>query len=380
MISQKDLKDLLAFESTGESPVLSVYLSIDQSKAVNLNRGFEAALKSLLQQIERRISSENLKKSFFEDAKGVSDFVGDYQPEGKTLVLFHDASRGFLWHRNLEISLENAVHWQDRPYIRPLLEARDEFERFGVILTNRARARLFVVVMKSIEELREALAEADVRKSDASGTDQMLSQMSFQRKADEHARWHLKNVAERMEKLADRYRFDRLILAGTQEAVSELKNLLSERLRKSVAGALSLSIDAGVSEILNETIKLQEKSERSEELEIVDHLLTAAAKNQLAVIGSTAILEAVSEGRVRQLVYSDSFASQGIECEECGALFEVRLEECPRCKGSVDKVDDLLESLVVRVVREGGGVEQVRGAAAEKLASEAGGIGASLRF
>ncbi|MGW8179142.1 MAG: hypothetical protein ACWGQW_10310 [bacterium] len=49
MISWKDLEGLLAFETESSSPILSVYLNVDQSRAVNLNRGFEAALKSLLQ-------------------------------------------------------------------------------------------------------------------------------------------------------------------------------------------------------------------------------------------------------------------------------------------------------------------------------------------
>ena len=380
MISQKDLKDLLAFESESDSPVLSVYLNIDQSQAVNLNRGFEAALKSLLQKAEKGARSESQRKSFSEDAQGVTSFIGDYKPEAKSVVVFHDASRGYLWHRNFEIKLSNAVHWQNRPYIRPLVEARDEYERYGVILTDRARARLFIVVMKSIEELREAMAEADVRKFDASGTDQMLSQMSFQRKADEHARWHLKNVAERMEKLAERYRFDRLVLAGTQEVVSELRNLLSDRLKKSVVGTLPLPIDAGVSEILEETIILEEKHERSSERKLVRNLLTAAAKNQLAVTGIAATLEAVLDGRIRQLVYTGRDTIQGGECQECGSLFDSSLDQCPRCEGPVQEVADLLESLVVRVVSEGGSLEQVREDAADELTQQAGGIGAFLRF
>ncbi|MGW8179141.1 MAG: baeRF10 domain-containing protein, partial [bacterium] len=250
--------------------------------------------------------------------------------------------------------MPNAVHWQDRPYLRPLLEARDEYERYGVILTDRARAKLFVVSMNSIEELKEALAEADVRKFDASGTDQMLSQMSFQRKSDEHARWHLKNVADRMEKLADRYKFDRLVLAGTQEGVSELKNLLSDRLKKSVLGSIPLRIDSAVSEILKGTIKLQEQFERAGEQELVANLLTAAAKNQLAVTGLEATLEALGEGRIRQLVYADGYAAKGWECQECGALLSGVLDCCSRCGGTLQEAADLVESLVVKVVGEGG--------------------------
>lgn len=380
MISRKDLKGLLAFESERSSRVLSVYLNVDQGQAVNLNRGFEAVLKSLIQKAEKGVQHGSLKKRFLEDAKGVALFVSDYEPEAKSLVVFHDASKGFFWHRNFEVALANAVHWQSRPYIRPLLEARDEYERSGVILADRARARLFVVAMKAIEEISEALAEADVRKYDASGTDQMLSQMSFQRKADEHARLHLKNVAERMERLSARHKFDRLILAGTQEVVSELRSMLSERLKKSLVGMLPLPIDAGVSEILEATIELQERFERSDERELVQNLLTAAAKKQLAVTGLNPVLEAALDGRIRHLVYADNYASEGCECRDCRALCVRKLEKCSRCGGTVQDVEDLVEALVVKVVGDGGVLEQVRGDAAIELTQQAGGIGAFLRF
>ena len=380
MVSRKDLRDLLALESDSTSPVLSVYLNVDQSQAINLNRGFESVLKSLLQKAERGIGSEEGKKGFSEDAKGVVSFVSDYEPEAKSVVVFHDASRDFLWHRNFEVEFPNSVHWQHRPYIRPLVEARDEYERYAVILADRARARHFVVAMNAIEEILESQAEADVRKFDASGTDQIRSQMSFQRKADEHARWHLKNVAERMEKMAERYKFDRLVLAGTQEVVSELKNLLADRLRKSVVGTISLPIDAGIAEILEETIALQKHHERANEMELVQNLFTAAAKNQLAVIRLNAVLEAALDGRIRVLVYSEKYSSQGSECQGCGALFPSHLKKCPRCDGEVLEVEDLLESLAVRIVSDGGLVEQVRGDAADELTTKAGGVGAFLRF
>jgi peptide subunit release factor 1 (eRF1) len=190
----------------------------------------------------------------------------------------------------------------------------------------------------------------------------------------------LKNVAERMEKLSERYKFDRLVLSGTQEVVSELKSLLADRLQKSVVGTIPLPADAGIAEIMAETIKLQENHERSGEMKLVQGLLTAAAKNQLAVTGLNGILEAVVGGRIRHFVYSDRYSSQGSECQDCRSLFASKLEKCPRCEGVMVEVEDLVESLVVRVVSDGGILEQVKGEAAEELTKHAGGLGAFLRF
>ena len=351
MISRQDLKALLSQKLNNGDKVLSVYLDVDQGRAVNLNRGFEAAFKSLVQSVEKGLENSE-KKTFQEAARRAGAFLADYQPSGKSVVYFGDSRGDFAWHRSLGVSLANRVNYQTRPFVRPLIEARDEFERYGVVLTDRARARLFTVFLGSIEEKHEAFAEAEVRKFDASGSDQMRSQMNFQRKADEHARWHLKHVAEIIDRLSVAERFDRLVLAGTTEAVGELKGLLPDRLRRLVVGTVSLAIDAGDAQILEETIRLLERVERESENAIVADLLTAAAKNHQAVLGFEETLQALREGRIRRLVYGGEPEVGGGRCPSCDQLFR-GTEVCPNCQTDLHSLDDLLEVLVARVFEEG---------------------------
>jgi hypothetical protein len=63
-ITSKDLGDLQETR-TGPGRVLSVYLDVDQSKAANLNRGFERAFESRVRGIARR----------FEEAYEAADFA-----------------------------------------------------------------------------------------------------------------------------------------------------------------------------------------------------------------------------------------------------------------------------------------------------------------
>ena len=378
MISRQDLKDLLAGKRENGGRVLSVYLDVDQGRAVNLNRGFEAAFRSLAQGVEKGLENSQ-KKHFQEAARRAGAFLADYQPSGKSVVYFGDARGGLDWHRSLSVGLPSRIIWHTQPYVRPLIEAQDEFERYGVVLTDRARARLFTVFLGTIEEKHEAFAEAEVRKFDASGSDQMRSQMSFQRKADEHARWHLKHVSEIVDRLFVSERFDRLILAGATGAVSELKGLLPERLRRLVVGTVSLAIDAGEAQIRSETIQLLERVERESENAIVAELLTAAAKNHQAVMGFEGTLQALREGRIRQLVYGGDSSIEGGHCLTCDQLF-LGTKLCPNCAGDLHTLDDLLEIVVARVFQEGGEIEQLRGEAAQRLLTAGEGIGAFLRF
>lgn len=380
MISRNDLRELLTREIKPESPILTVYLNVDQQKSVNLNRKFETSLKNMLKEVEQRLDETGIRGHFEKDAEQVVRFISSYSPGAKSIVLVSDASENLLWTREMQVGLDNSAHWSYRPYIRPALEARDEFERFGVILTGRAHARLFIVSQGEIQENREALARADVRRFDASGSDQIRSQMSFQRKSDEHARWHLKNVAGMMERLANHQKFDRLVLGGPREAVSELKTLLSERLKNALVGTLSIALDASTSDILTETLRLQKEAERESEKQVVSQLLTAAAKKEQAVTGLEPTLEAAVQGRIRTLVYADGYGASGGECPQCQLLYVNSVERCPTCDQNLLLLDDLMEPVIEKVFGEGGEVEHVRSEAADSLRTNGKGVGALLRF
>lgn len=380
MITRHDLKELLSRKPQANDPVLSLYLNVDQGRSVNLNRGFEAAFRSLVQGAERGLNENGQRRNFQEAVKAAAAFLEDYEPAAKTLVMFCNAAGDFRWHRGISVGMDNCLRWSWRPFVRPLVEIRDEYQRYGVILTDRAKARLFTVFLGSVQEREAAFANADVHRFDGPGMDQLRSQMNLQRKADEHARQHLRNVAELMDRIATNERFDRLVLGGTSEITSELRSLLSERLKKMYVGSVSLPVDASPAAILEETLKLQREEERRRERELVETLVTAAAKNHQAVTGWKHTVEAAVAGRIRQLVYSEGIEMKGSECPACDLLSGSELTACPTCSGPVVPIDDLANALVSRVVLEGGEVEELKEDAAEEFRQRAGGIGAFLRF
>ncbi len=67
------------------------------------------------------------------------------------------------------------ARWEDTPYIAPLLEILDEYERYGVVLADKEQARLFTVFIGEIAEHYDAFAPAPVKHFKTTGTDQWLS-------------------------------------------------------------------------------------------------------------------------------------------------------------------------------------------------------------
>jgi peptide chain release factor subunit 1 len=377
MISKTDIDALVERKAVPGSPVLSVYLDIDQSKSANLNRRFEAALKSLLDSLEAGLSQER-REHFQSDAEPIRQYVARLEPRAKGVILFSDRSEDFFWTRGIQVELRSRARWDDAPYLTPLLEIVDEHERYGVVLLDKESARLFTVFIGEIEEHADAMAPAPTRRYKASGTDKMLSESRFQHKAEAHLHWHAKHVAELLEKLVDRYSFDRLLLGGPVEATSELQHLLSKRVRNRVAERLSVPIKANAQEVLKAALDTEERVERQLEIQIVEQLIVGDPHHP-STLGLDLTVRAVCEERVWRLIYPSDFAAGGGQCSNCGMLFSRSQGSCEYCGAAIGPIGDLLEPMVERVLAQDGKIEKVAGAAARRL-HEAGDIGAVLRF
>jgi peptide subunit release factor 1 (eRF1) len=378
MISLSEIHALIDRPRDPASPVLSLYLNVDTSDAANLNRGFETRAKTLLAELEAQVNEEHAEE-MAQDATRAMSFVAGYTPSAKGLVIFCDRSKDFFWTQELQTPLLSQAYYDETAYVRPLLEQLDEYERYGVILADRGQARLFSVFMGAIDEYPLAPVNPGSRRIKSTGSDHGWSQMNIQRKTDVHTHRHLKHVAQEAVQLTNRERFDRLVLAGPGQVTTQLQRLLPKRLQTRVVASIPMQSTATPSEVLSKTQELELQVERKREAEMVEELITTAAKDEGAVTGVDRTVEAVQEGRLWQLIYANGFSARGRVCRECGALTMHERPSCPFCKGPLEVANDMVDLAARRTFELGGRIEQVKGAAADRL-TEAGGIGGLLRF
>ena len=376
-ITAKDLGDLRE-PRIGGGKVLSVYLDVDQSKPSNLNRRFEAAFESQIQTIGRRFEEEYEQSDFLQCASDVRNLLSTYEPHAHSLVVFA-RSAGQVWFREVNVGVGTEVHWGAAPYLHPLVEALDEFEPYIVVVTDKARSRVFTVQLGTIQKQADVQTPGRVRHVKMAGSDHLFSQSHIQRKADEHVLAHFKQTVEILEHVGNLNPAARLFLTGNADAVSELFRLLPKSLRSRVAGSAVMASGAHEKEILEGTLALAGRAERVQELKKVERLLTSAAKGDKAVVKVPGTLQAFNEDRVRQLIYAEGFSAAGGVCEHCDLMFPTDDVNCGICGMPVKPADDLIENTIGSALASGAAIEQVRGPAAEKLRA-AGGIGAFLRF
>lgn len=379
MLASGDIEKLTEHQLIGGSRVLSVYLDVDQARSENRGGKFENYLKRMLDAAGRELG-EAERAEFEADAARVRQFVSSYAPKGRSLAVFCDDSDDFFQTHELSVPLRNEVRWSEELCVRPLLEAMDEHERYGVIFTDKKRGRLFTVFLGEIEEELGAFMPAGVKHVMTTGRDHRWSQKNFQRSADFHTESHLKHIAQLMGQLARRHSFDRLVLVGPKEVTSELSQCLPDRLKSRIAGVLPMPTHASEQAVLEETLKLEETIERKAEEKLLEDLIGTVIRGGNAVLGALPTLKVLNEKKIWKLVYAEGTALKGGWCGECAKLFEEHeAVVCDHCKGKVSPVEDLIECMSERVLRQGGKIEQVRGAAANKL-KEWGGLGAILSY
>jgi peptide chain release factor subunit 1 len=359
--------------------VLSVYLNVDQSRQSNRNRGFENQLKDLMFSIRSAIHDEAEREAFAKASHHVSDFVSAYEPHARGLAIFFDVTDDFFWHKDFSIPLHNRTDWSRELLLQPLANAIDQFEPYGIVLLDRNNLRLFSVFLGEITEIvHKQLGSGRVRHIKTAGTDHLGSASHVQKKADEQIRANLRSVVKTVDELLKDKRIRRLVLGGTPEMTAELRSLLPKHLALQVIGSFNIRMEAAPQDILAAAQKIADEHERTTEVQTVKEVVTAAAKNENAVIGLGQTLKALNADRVWELVYSDDFSSQGFECVRCGALFSVEKTSCAYCSAPVQAVKDIVERAVEHTLRNGARIEVVTGEASAAL-DASGGIGAFLR-
>lgn len=308
-----------------------------------------------------------MRAALADEAERVRAWLAQTEPQGTGLAVFSCAPRGLWQPELLAVRVMDHLAFEPTPDVAPLLELIDEHDRYAVAVVDNAKARLSTVFAGRIEE-REELADEVVTRHDQGG----WSQSHYQRHQELHVRWHLAHVADRLAALHRRQRFDRLILAGPEEATWTLRHLLPRALAGRVVARVRLETDAGERALLDKGREVEER--------LLAELLDMVGPGGRATIGVAPTLAALWADTVQRLVVAHGLHADGSECPNCARLDRGRVESCPACGHAMRRVHDVFHRAMGRAVEQAASVEVLHGAAARRLGELGGGMGAVLRY
>ncbi len=362
MITQAELQRLIDFEPS-KSTVLSLYLNVDPGR--RSKDKYRLWLRNLLKEVAGQADPADIER-----VERYIDFEYDWQ--GKGVVCFAGTQAGLWQTFSLAIPVEDGVFVGDRPHIKPLTDLMDRHEPYGVAQVDREGARLFRIHMGEIVETAGTLGEETKRHKQGGWAAQKL-----QRYEDGQASHNLRSAANVAIDFFQQGACRRIVLAGTEDTVSQFYGLLPRAWQEKVAGTIPLDMNASEIKVLTKSRAVIRDALACEQTKLVERVITAAAKNEGGVIGLADTLAALQEERAHTLVVAEGFSAPGYRCTSCGYVAADGSRACPYCRGSMTHVDDAVEYAVKRILELGGQVESVRN---NPSLVKAGSIGAVLRY
>ncbi len=371
MFSDSDLKELVSFRSE-QAPVLSLYLNVDPTRQVPDQH--KLVLRSLLKGVADQAAQADI-----EAVEHYFDFEHPWQ--GKGVAAFSCQALGFWRAYPLAVPVQNQASVSHRPYIKPLTDVLDAYGRYGVILVDREGARMFLFSLGELVEATGTFGEEvrRVKHGSASGVTGMRGGRATRtaRRGDATVQRNLKEVAEASDVFFTAQGCTRLILAGSESNLAQLRDVLPRSLHDKVIGSFTSDIDSPVSEIQAKSMDLIEEMATKRETELVDQMISSWKRGSGAAVALSDTLAAVQEHRAGLLLVAAGFEATGFRCQNCRYLMLVERTECPLCAGHMEPVEDVVDTIVHRSLEQGVEVEIVRGS---HVLEQAGSIGALLRY
>jgi len=183
-------------------------------------------------------------------------------------------------------------------------------------------------------------------------------------------------VAEHAEAAWRKHNCARLVIGGSDEMLSLLREEIPEALRQHLAGEVRLSPQAEIEDILAQVLEIEGELERRLEAQRVEELTTTASGT--AVLGLEQTLLAVKGKKVRLMIVEEDFHQAGGECPNCGFLEVEEQEICQLCGMALRPEPDIIEPALKRVLDKGGEIEILRSQEMRHAMEPYGRIGALL--
>ncbi len=183
VITEDAVRQLAGFKGV-DAPVTSCYLDVDGRRLVR-RQDVERELEALLRQA--RSSAED-DPSVATDLGRIEDYVRSGIDRSRTRgIAFFSCSAHGLWEvLPLPVPVRSQLVVNAMPAVAQLERLVQEYDRFGVLLVDRQRTRMFVFELGELVEMDEVVDE-------------------LPRDYDDRGRQERGDVADHVEALADRH-------------------------------------------------------------------------------------------------------------------------------------------------------------------------------
>lgn len=358
-----------------EEGILSLYLDIDP--ATTMREGYEAVLLGLWKPLRAALDDQTLRGRLEYEIAGVTEEVrGWREPPGRSVALFFSGPAGLREVVPLRFPARSVARFETRPVLSPLIAAAEEHPRFCVVVFDKRQARLITVFFGEVED--EINLRSDVVGRSAVGGWGGYLQSRYARHREQQLIEHARRTAEHIWAMDRSRPIHGLILAGPDEALTVLRQLLPASLERIVIGTTQIEAFAITPDVVRKVEAIERDAREAEGRRLVGELVSEAEAGGRATLGWDDTLSALGEGRVRVLMLPGEKPTAGFVCPKLHFLTVSAVSQCPFCHERLQATDDISESAARVALLTDTRIHFLAPGASEDLAVR--GAGAFLRY
>lgn len=349
-ITREQIRELAEFQDAQASAVTFYFQpSTPRNKA---HKEDVILIKDLAREALRTLEGHGRHESARADMDRILNLAGDLRSNGTHGKAVFACSAQNLWREyDVPANLPGTQLFVDRHFhLKPIAQLLGATPLLGVVLVDRHRARIFDLRLGELTE-REDLFHPLPRRGRSDGF-AGYDGGHAQRRVEDEARQHFKNVAESLKSLLEKGVFEKWILACQDAHLS----LLEPQLHSYVSQALIGRFRADLNHISNEEIRthaqrIVERWQGDRRRELVEQALGQARSNGRGVTGLRRVLRSLELGQVQTLLIGENLQGHAVECSGCGHVDAHLVNACPACGKATQEIVDVGEAILPWVIR-----------------------------
>lgn len=290
------LSDLIAVDEIKEHLVFSFFIDLADPDGVSNQ------IRRQVRRLEAGLDS-SAASDLYEAESSVLNLIGkglDAAYQGLACH-FRTGSQGFLKAIAFHVRFKPAVMADTLPQIVPLIELRDSYDRYVVMISTEDQARILEIVLGSVT--REAwLKRPELRKR----VGREWTRNHYRNHQKDRDRQFIREKVDKLKELMVQAGHTHLILAGSPQRVALIEKELPEPLRKRIVDICRLGVRDPLEKVVAETIKAFIEQETYESQVNLERLREAILRGSGAVVGLDNCEAALEAGVVDTLIVTSS--------------------------------------------------------------------------
>lgn len=336
---QKHIKSLAVLEET-ECGVISCYLSNPQTLSDHaffsdrmrlISAGLAKEAQPAFEQASQQVEAF-LRSRLDSDTSGLAAFArGGRQP--------------FFLGLQFAVPFENFLSLASTPHIYQLVELKDNYHRYVVLICSSEHAKILEVSLGSVTEQlwkeRPALRER---------VGHEWTRTHYQKHIRERTENFVREMIRILDKLMAAGGHTHLILAGNPNVTARVKKLLPRHLLVKLVDVVHTSEE--ISRVVADTLQVFLKKEEEESQEVAQLMIREIETHGLAAAGAASTYRALMRGQADVLILAKEYRPEKAwVCPICLMVSQQPGAICPRCLHT-DMKEMYIKQEMVRLAEE----------------------------